>query len=934
MGIHRAMLAGLVAAGACVVVASPQEALAAPGAQVFTVIEGRDTSAATGGRGYLVLIGQKLTTIRTIELRDSADADAGPMGAPLLKSPTMFVLALPEGLPAGQYELVLTPARGTALRVKANVTYGAPPAGTIDDTKLTASLKQKVDDGNATALGGLPPSAYRNASNLSTGTLSTDLYSAVADLIAEGKLGVAADQLAKGDHEHDARYPLKTELSSAGQVNLPTNPIDWTRLKNVPTNFVTGAGEGLVLASGALALDWAGFAGELGTSAKPARSDHVHDARYFTQTQLSGVGTLNTATNPLEWTKLKSVPAGFADDVDDVGTAGAGLRFASGVFSADFAGTGSLNTVARSDHEHDARYFTQSQLAAVGSINLGTNPVDWTKLKGVPSGFADNVDDVGAAGSGLSLAGSTLSVVWGGTGSATTAARSDHNHDSIYAAVAHNHDTIYFTQAQLSVGGAINTSGNPVDWTKLKGVPFGFADGNDDFGPTYLAGNGVSLANSTFSVNFGGDGSSNQAARADHTHANSFVSKSGDTMTGALSTWSGSDSIPAINGTCVHGNGIGVKGVISNQGVGIGVLGTSVEGIGVKGTSNNYGVWARGNTGVYTDTVNDSGVPIVANQASTNGGDIARFQRNGTTLMTIGSSGNVTTSGALTVASVTASAVSASLNSSSTQAISGTNGASGGVAVRGAGVFSGVNGVALGSGGYGVYGESTGANSSSAVYGAKGSGSGFGVWGNAYHYESSAGVLAGCSGSADGVPALVANHSSTNGGDLARFQRNGSNVARIDVNGKGYFNGGTQASGADFAESVAVKGDSSKFEPGDVIVVDPDSDRRFALSAEAESTLVAGVYSTKPALLGTTHDVAADDGNLQEEIPLGIVGICPTKVCDEGGAIKRGDLLVTASIKGYAKKAPKDVKPGTILGKALGVLAKGRGKIEVLISLQ
>jgi len=35
-------------------------------------------------------------------------------------------------------------------------------------------------------------------------------------------------------------------------------------------------------------------------------------------------GTLNNPANPLEWTKLKSVPAGFADGVDDVGTGVAG----------------------------------------------------------------------------------------------------------------------------------------------------------------------------------------------------------------------------------------------------------------------------------------------------------------------------------------------------------------------------------------------------------------------------------------------------------------------------------------------------------------------------------------------------------------------------------------------------------------------------------
>ena len=34
-------------------------------------------------------------------------------------------------------------------------------------------------------------------------------------------------------------------------------------------------------------------------------------------------------------------------------------------------------------------------LGTAGTINASTNPVDWSKLKGVPPGFADGVDDVG-----------------------------------------------------------------------------------------------------------------------------------------------------------------------------------------------------------------------------------------------------------------------------------------------------------------------------------------------------------------------------------------------------------------------------------------------------------------------------------------------------------------------------------------------------------
>jgi hypothetical protein len=44
-----------------------------------------------------------------------------------------------------------------------------------------------------------------------------------------------------------------------------------------------------------------------------------HDGRYFTEPELQSVGTLNDAGNPVDWTKLKNVPAGFADGTDDGG---------------------------------------------------------------------------------------------------------------------------------------------------------------------------------------------------------------------------------------------------------------------------------------------------------------------------------------------------------------------------------------------------------------------------------------------------------------------------------------------------------------------------------------------------------------------------------------------------------------------------------------
>ena len=68
---------------------------------------------------------------------------------------------------------------------------------------------------------------------------------------------------------------------------------------------------------------------------------------------------------------------------------------------------------------------------------------------------------------------------------------------------------------------------------------------------------------------------------------------------------------------------------------------------------------------------------------------------------------------------------------------------------------------------------------------------------------------------------------------------------------------------------------------------------------------------------------------------MAMVGIVPIKVSAENGPIRRGDLLVTSSMAGYAMKGTDRGKMlGAIVGKAMGDLESGTGVIEVLVSLQ
>ena len=244
------------------------------------------------------------------------------------------------------------------------------------------------------------------------------------------------------------------------------------------------------------------------------------------------------------------------------------------------------------------------------------------------------------------------------------------------------------------------------------------------------------------------------------------------------------------------------------------------------------------------------------------------------------------------------------------------------------GTGNGVMGITYTPEGAGVYGSAAATGSSATANGVQGASSaakGAGVAGTATENIGVSGITNGSGGEGGYFDNTVA-------GNILIGAVNGVHKFRVDGTGKGYFDGGTMTGGADFAESVAIAPATRPQTPGDLLIVDTTSKRRLALSAEPYSTLVAGIYSTKPGVLATPHSM---NETVADEVPLAIVGIVPCKVSAENGPIAPGDLLVSSSTPGHAMKgSDRSRMLGAVVGKALEPLDAGIGVIQVLVTLQ
>ncbi|MFQ6091170.1 MAG: hypothetical protein ACE5OR_00555, partial [bacterium] len=245
--------------------------------------------------------------------------------------------------------------------------------------------------------------------------------------------------------------------------------------------------------------------------------NHDFDGNYWLGVQVTGDVELSPRF------RIVSVPTAFRAAVAD------SAAMAASAVNSDKLDGKHFDAFADSAHLHDERYYTQDSLNTSDgdAPNVGSNMVHWDNLWGLPAGFADGTDDVGAAGgvsqinagAGIEVTnptGPTATVAHAADASALPGAHHtkttdaseltsgvldnarlnmghgggidadmvDGLHADALADTGHTHHDLYYTETELNTsdGDAPNVGSNLVHWDNLNGVPGGFADGVDDTG--------------------------------------------------------------------------------------------------------------------------------------------------------------------------------------------------------------------------------------------------------------------------------------------------------------------------------------------------------------------------------------------------------------------------------------------------------------------
>lgn len=254
----------------------------------------------------------------------------------------------------------------------------------------------------------------------------------------------------------------------------------------------------------------------------------------------------------------------------------------------------------------NASYAANVADGAITGLKLAPGAVTWSSIAGIPAGFADGVDNgpTYTAGAGLNLNWLyQLSVDFGGSGSATSVAHSDHGHfGSAWGGNASFGPGLGVTNGAGNGAGLYGQQGAGSGFPYIFGNPAGVwgesSQGSGVWGASATSAGvrGISLGTNGYGV-YGATLATNGANFGVHGQS---ASTSGAGVRGLATATTGTNA--GVSGQSASTSGAGVRGLAmasSGPTVGVGGESASAQGAGVFGkatstTGFNYGV--RGET--------------------------------------------------------------------------------------------------------------------------------------------------------------------------------------------------------------------------------------------------------------------------------------------------------------------------------------------------
>jgi hypothetical protein len=132
---------------------------------------------------------------------------------------------------------------------------------------------------------------------------------------------------------------------------------------------------------------------------------------------------------------------------------------------------------------------------------------------------------------------------------------------------------------------------------------------------------------------------------------------------------------------------------------------------------------------------------------------------------------------------------------------------------------------------------------------------------------------------------------------------------------------------AERSELAVALPSSGGIEPGDVVVLDPETGRLAGAAVSGDARVVGVAADNAGVTLGGGLEIAAA---LTRVV---FSGVTRCRVDAGYGVIEAGDLLTSSPTPGHAMRVG-DPMPGSVVAKALEPLSEGQGLIRVLVVLR